>query len=302
MRQRRSAQVRFIDFNRCIDHGVGVHYGFGAAGTSASVVIGCRSQRAERRKNQASDELAVLPAYDRTRKHDGAVWHVGYAVEIHYLRFVHPFEQIRKQIDDDLMRERSHALTAVLARHRVDHAAQRTNHIAQLSRPPAGESKTCPRVALLAKLRMSLAYAETSSPIEDSEFFSSQAFVRGQDVAHRRQCRRFQTPAVRSRRAVYRANQHDVRLQSARLPATIARARSTAARLTGIANINVACRDVYKAGAQLCRITRDVSCALARRTIQSCGGHFVPRTYLCPLRQQPLSQTLPTNRTDAFDR
>src|SRR5687768_18296321 len=62
--------------------------------------------------------------------HHRAVRNVGFPIQLQYLRFVHPFEQVAKTIDDDLMRNDQHTLAAILARHRIDDAAQPQDHVA----------------------------------------------------------------------------------------------------------------------------------------------------------------------------
>src|SRR2546423_4700770 len=76
-------------------------------------------------------ELALPSArrIEAIRRH-GAIGHVGGAVDVENPTLVETLQQIAKTVHDHLMGDDQHALAAVLARDRLDDAAQAQDHVA----------------------------------------------------------------------------------------------------------------------------------------------------------------------------
>ena len=200
---------------------------------------------------------------------------------------VEALEQVAEAVDDDLVGDDEHALAAVLARHRVEEAAQAQDHVAPAFAAGRPEIELADVQALLGELGVLGADAERGQPVEDAELLLAQPLVasgrsrrerrRPRPAQHRRACSAASTRSRRLARAHVRRAQHD------------ARAAPRAAALPNQSPSASACRSPRaESGTSTSRsamsiIARPPASAASRatlpalwpcRTIQSVCGHF----------------------------
>ena len=178
---------------------------FGAAGTSGALVTGVPASVSGATKlTRSSTSLPLRPAsgsnsYEVTEQFGTSARRSMSRICV----FRHALEQVAQAIDGHLMADDQYALAPVLARDRVEHAAQPQDHVAPAFAARWAEIELADVRALLGEIRIFLADAEFGQPVERAEFLLAQALValdrqRSRIAAGRveQQPRRFDRPHV----------------------------------------------------------------------------------------------------------
>jgi len=194
---------------------------------------------------------------------DAAVRNVGLPIQRQDLRFRQTFEEVAKTVHDHLVRDDQHALSAVFAGHRVEHAAQPQDDVAPALAAGRTKIELADVAALLAQRRIGAGDARHGHPVQDAELLFAEPLIR--DHARRRRvhdarddARGFQRPQIRRREHHRRAFGGGLRCKPVgqRTRLLLAQRRER--------NVHVPRREVDEMVAgRFCRVTGDVACALA---------------------------------------